>query len=148
MNWSMNRDQKCGVWVGWMYMTHKSSCCSNSRVIAFFNNFCLPQNGCLAPAEESKNKSEWVALVRISQIGSHGHYSRVFQVTISFTSSALKWPVREEEGRSKFFEIPRPLLLAEDAWCWTMWEARCGSNTLSHSFASLHTHIPMAMAMA
>ena len=54
-----------------MCMTDKISCCSNSRVIAFFNNFCLPPNGCLAPAvQEGKNQPEWVADVRMSRIGS------------------------------------------------------------------------------
>ena len=80
---------------GWMYMTHKSSCCSNSRVIAFFNNFCPPTNGWLAGVQEPawmggrcQNELDWKL---------HGIVAPLF-----FNSpllSALKWPAREGGGQ-------------------------------------------------
>ena len=80
---------------GWMYMMHRSSCCSNSRVIAFFNNFCPPPNGWLAGVQEPawmggrcQNELYWKL---------HGIVAPLF-----FNSpllSALKWPAREGGGQ-------------------------------------------------
>ena len=96
-----------GGW-GWTYMTHKISCCSNSRVIAFFNNFCPAPNGGPTPAEEGKNSPQWVALVRMSQIGSSMDTAPTWFFKSPLLSQTLLSNDWESEGRGQVKILGNP----------------------------------------